>query len=349
LQDLGNKIVAVVTLSDCLDHDDSDYSFPVIRLCRGSFKPIRWWKTVGKIIELSRNANVVYLNGLVLEGIIAAKIIARRPTVIKVVGDLIWEKARNSGKYQLDLDQFQNAKLPVTWDFMRRLQRWYTSLADAVITPSRYLSGIVEGWGVKASKIHTIYNAVPASSYPQDAEKKYDLITVSRLVPWKGIPELIQISAELGLSLRIVGCGPMRKKFEKIAINSGANASFTGHISQKQVSEEISKGRLFILNSRYEGLPHIILEAKASGIAVLASNAGGTPETIEHGVDGWIVPVGDKKALKGAIILLLKDETLRQEIAQKGQRQVLEKFNPKRQIQDTLSVLKMVETSSNVL
>lgn len=341
LQQLGHEIVAVVTLSDRHDHDDRHYGFPVVRLPRACFRPLRWTQTVLEIARRARQADVVYLNGLVLEGILAARFLARRPAVVKVVGDLIWEKARNSGACQLELDAFQKVQLPLRWRFLRGLQGWYTALADAVITPSRYLAGIVAGWGVDGARTHIVYNAValPPASRSDTGPICHDIVTVARLVPWKGLADLIEVAGELGLRLRIVGDGPLRGELEALARQCGAKVSFAGHVTHDRIPDEIRSARLFVLNSSYEGLPHIVLEAKAAGVAVLASSAGGTPETIHHGVDGWLVPVNDKVALAAGIRHLLGDDATRDKLVQAGLRQVAEQFSFPAQLEATAAVL----------
>lgn len=348
LKERGHDIVAIVTLSDSLAHDDSRLGFPVVRLSRARFRLLRWLQTIMTIYRLARLSDVVYLNGLVLEGILATKIFSRRPSVIKVVGDLIWEKARNASATNLELDAFQNAQLPLRWRWLRRLQGWYTSRADAVITPSRYLSKIICGWGVIEGRIHTIYNAVtiPSITSAEAPSPRYDLVTVARLVPWKGIEGLIEVAADHGWSLRIVGDGPLGGELEVLARQCGAQVSFAGHVTHEQVSDEIRNARLFVLNSTYEGLPHIVLEAKAVGVAVLASDAGGTPETIRHGENGWLVPVGDNTALAAGIRRLLGDNTERSQLAEAARRQVADQFSFATMLAGTEAVLQSAKPSA---
>lgn len=335
----GHEVAAVITLSDRLNHDDRHYGFPIVRISRRRFRLLRWMQTILQIGRRARRADVIYLNGLVLEGILAAKLLGRRPVVVKVVGDLIWEKARNSGATRLELDAFQAARLPLRWHLLRRLQTWYTAQADAVITPSRYLARIVATWGADDARIHIVYNAttlLPAAPFSADS---YDLVTVARLVPWKGLADLIEVAGDLGLRLRIVGDGPLRSELEALAQQRGVQVSFAGHVARDQIPAEIRSARLFVLNSSYEGLPHIVLEAKAAGVAVLASAAGGTPETIHHGVDGWLVPMNDKAALAAGIKRLLSDDEVRAELAQAGLRQVAEQFTFSTQMDATAGVL----------
>jgi len=340
LCEVGHTVVGVVTLSDGKQIDDSVYPFSVYRIERRRSKWLRWLETISLIRRLAAGADVVYLNGLVLEGILAVKVFGARPVVVKVVGDLIWERAQNQQVTQLGINEFQIEKLSLKWMLLRRLQRWYTAKADHVIVPSQYLAEIVAGWGVPRNRLQVIYNAVPVpdASDVEDAPIA-DIVTVARLVPWKGVAELITIAADHGWSLRVVGDGPLRQELEQLAQLRGANVSFVGHVKTSQVSTEIRRGRLFVLNSSYEGLPHIVLEAKASGVAVVATAAGGTPETIEDGIDGWLVPVGNNNMLAAVISRVLLDERVRDASVHAAYKKLAEKFSFSSMVRNTETVL----------
>lgn len=76
---------------------------------------------------------------------------------------------------------------------------------------------------------------------------------------------------------------------KKLAADLGAKVTFTGDIPGKQVLENISKGRVFILNSYYEGLPHALLEARAIGIPTVGRAGTGSEEIINDDVDGFLI------------------------------------------------------------
>ncbi len=328
LRTRGHNIIGIVTLSDGPDHDDSHYGYPVIRLRRGEALPRRVLRTIFTIARLAQHADVVYLNGLVLEGMIATRIFGCKPTVIKVVGDLIWEKARNAQATDLTLDAFQEAAVPWTWRVLRWLQGFYTAHADAVIVPSTYLQRIARGWGVASGRIVVVPNAVPLPDPSITVfEPHYDLVTVARMVPWKGLAELIDIAASNQWNLRIVGDGPLMADLTCRSVERRASVSFAGHVDEACVVQELRDARLFVLNSSYEGLPHVVLEAKAAGVAVVATAAGGTPEIVRHGIDGLLVPVGDGPALAEAIRRLLGDEAERKRMIDAGRRQIIEGYS----------------------
>lgn len=339
------EVVGVVTLSDQIFSIDN-LAFPIKRIIRNSPKPLRMIKTILTIYKMSKDADVVYLNGLVLEGIIACKLFSRKPVVIKVVGDLVWEKYRNSVENNLSLSivEFQNEPLTFYWTCLRKLQSLYTQLADEIIVPSNFLGKIVKQWGVNSENIHVIYNAIklPVEEPSSDFFPEYDLVTVARLVPWKGVFELIMICHHLGLSLLVVGDGPIRSELEYRAKKMKVNVIFAGNVPQEEVANNIRKAKLFVLNSSYEGLPHIVLEAKLSKVPVLATSAGGTAETINHNIDGWLVPVGDTLSFRNAISLILNSSNLRGRLARAGYKQVVKNFNPEIQIHQTISVFERV-------
>lgn len=338
-----HKILGVITLSDAQNHDDAMYPFPVMRILRGQNRFLRRVRTIYLIRKSARSADAVYLNGLVLEGIVACKILSRRYVAIKVVGDLIWERARNSGFTKDNIDEFQNNSYGLLWQCKKWLQGWYTNVADIIITPSHYLAGIVRGWGVSSSKVHVVYNAVQSSfpSTPANICKSVDCVTVARLVSWKGISELIDIVGQNKWTLNVVGEGPLRNELERqIAKANLTNyIKLVGHVSKAKVVEEIAKAKIFILNSTYEGLPHIILEAKAAGVPVIATAVGGTPETIHDGLDGFLVPLGDANILTEKIRFLLEHPEQRQRIVIEGLNQVREQFLFDRMVAETERLL----------
>ena len=332
----GHEVLGVVTLTDA-PQDDTARGYPVFRIARHQNRALRRLKTVWRIVRLARRADVVFLNGLVLEGIIAAKVLRRRRVVVKVVGDLIWERARAAGATTLSLDQFQQAALPLKWRLLRRLQAAYLKRADLVITPSAYLARLVQGWGVASGRVVTIYNACDASVDRRPAQPTRDIVTVGRLVPWKGLAELVDVAASAGWTLDIVGDGPLRPAIERQVAELGAagrGIRVLGALPRERVAEAMRAARVFVLNSSYEGLPHVVLEAKAAGVAVVATAAGGTHEVVNHGRDGLLVPPGSTTELRDAVGGLLADTGRRRQLIEAAWVQ-LEAFSFERMVRET--------------
>ncbi|MFO0969283.1 MAG: glycosyltransferase [Gemmataceae bacterium] len=312
--------IDVVTLSDRLDHDDHAWPFRVHRLRRRLFWPWRILLTIFTIWRLARGKDVVYVNGLGSEAALGARL-AGRPTVFKIVGDHAWERARSRGWFTGTIDEFQTARKGLRLRLLSFIRACPVRGARRVIVPSDYLRHIVTGWNVAPEKVSVVYNA-PASRPAKEIARSaptvatFDgttLITVCRLVPWKGVDALIRIVAATPKTrLLIVGDGALRAKLEELAASSGVSdrVLFLGQVPGAEVRPLLEQADVFVLNSTYEGLPHVVLEAMEAGIPVVASDAGGTSEVVQHEITGLLVPVGDDAALAHALSRLRGDAAL---------------------------------------
>ena len=97
---------------------------------------------------------------------------------------------------------------------------------------------------------------------------------------------------------------------------------FTGNIPYSQIQKTYRDADIFINSSLSEAYGMPILEARAVGLPVVASHVGGIPEIIKHGETGLLVNPGNEVNLSQAIIELLKDKELRENISQKSSQEV---------------------------
>jgi glycosyltransferase involved in cell wall biosynthesis len=332
LMEIGWGISAVITLADHAK-DEGQYRWPVIRVSRIQPRLLRFIKSIYQIYRGSRDVDIVYLNGLVLEGVIACKVFRRKPVVLKIVGDLIWEKIRNAGS-DIGLLEFQTKKTSIPYALLKHLQKWYTKKADSIITPSRFLSTVVNHWGVPIDKISVIYNAVniqyltrPISQF-SGAHEHCDFIFVGRLIQLKRVEIILEICIRNKWTLKIIGDGPEREKLERLAINSnGENLiKFLGYLPRNEVINELKKARVMTIFSAHETFPHVIIEAKAVGTPVIGSRVGGIPELIDHGVNGLLVNPEDTSRLEMSMRDLLCNHELQAKFIQNSKKQIEEEF-----------------------
>jgi len=226
-----------------------------------------------------------------------------------------------------------------------RIQKFVFHRADKVITPSSYLKGILQKYyKVPAVKIEVVYNAVELKEVEAAGEKYGQpvVITIGRLVPWKGIGELIELVPALvekypDFKLLVVGDGPENDKLKKLCHEIGAepHVIFTGKVSHEQTLSFLKNSDIFVLNSRYEGLPHTVIEAMACQCPVVATNIGGTREVVDDRKTGMTVNPEDKIQLIENIGLLLNNNELRQKIIDAAYRAIKDRFTWER----TLAVL----------
>jgi glycosyltransferase involved in cell wall biosynthesis len=290
---------------------DGSYPFPVVRV---SAAPPRWRRlprTLAAVRTYGRQADVIYANGLVTESVLA-NVALGKPILAKVVGDLAWERSRDKGWISDDIDPFQIKRYPWKVELMRWRRNWSYRRMDAIVVPSAYLKQmLVQQWRLAADRVHLVYNSFEAAGQDVppariDLPVKYKLITVCRLTGWKGVDGLIRALPALGpdVGLVIVGDGPLYADLVALAQEQGVRGRvhFAGMVPKEAVPAYLRACDLFVLNSTYEGLPHVVLEAVAAGLPVIATDVGGTREVLKDIVNGQLVPAGDAQALQEAIL-----------------------------------------------
>ncbi len=341
--------VTVLTLSDSLAHDDSAYPFLVIRILRPALRVPRMLRTIALIIRHGRAADVLFVNGLALEAMLA-NMLLRKPLVHKIVGDLAWERAATFDAVLDSLDEFQGKTYGFKIEALKWLRTFWVKQSSAIITPSAYLKKIVRGWSVPEKKITVIYNAVdeeikkaggPQATPPQALQASTMIISAGRLVPWKGFVELISVMEFFpDAFLTIAGEGPERERLQRIVDDKKVadRVSLRGNIARQELLALFKKAAVFVLNSTYEGLPHIVLEALQARVPVIATDVGGTAELIQHEYNGLLIPAGDHHALRAALQRLLQDTRLRARLANNGAAS-LDKFSWPSLVEQTEAVL----------
>lgn len=348
--------VKVVTYGD----GPADYPYPVIRVTRNVSLIKRYWLYFLAVWRQAAWADLVYIQGPVSEGLPGALGARTRGKkyVLKVVGDYAWEQAKVQYSDQRGIDEFQttshlDTKKIRCW---RIIQRQVAKHAQVVITPSQYLAKIVKGWGVDERKIKVIYNAyapITVKDGKQTLRQKLGLntptiISIGRLVPWKGFVELIKILPEIhkqvqDVHLLIIGDGPDKTRLENI-INDyhlQNNVILLGQLPYHQTQSYIKAADLLVLNSSYEGLSHVLLEGMAVGVPIVATDVGGNGEVIQNGVNGLLVSFNNQQALIAAIIKCLTDKELVAGFID-SYSDILKQFEHQRLVEQTMSVLTKV-------
>jgi glycosyltransferase involved in cell wall biosynthesis len=338
----GHKM-AVLTLSDPLNHDDHSYNFSVHRIRRSLFKPLRFLLTVMRILRKGRHAQLLFVNGLYLEAVIANYFL-RKPMVQKIVGDWAWERATNKGWVTDTFEEFQKRRHGLKVKLLKSLRRFSACRADAVIVPSHYLARALANWGIPDSKIIVIYNSVDAISVSR-AEiplfTQIKLVTVGRLIALKQINHLIRAIVECdGTGLVIVGDGPERARLEQVVRNHDLTARvyFAGQRSKEETLSLMAACDLFILNSMHEGFPHVLLEAMSLGLPIVATAVGGTPELVRNGENGLLIAPNANGELSKTLVKLMASSEERQRLAE-GAQQTMQQFQWSAMIEATEAVL----------
>lgn len=156
------------------------------------------------------------------------------------------------------------------------------------------------------------------------------ILCVGRLVPVKGQHILLQAVQQLlaegrNIKLCYVGDGPDRASLEQAAKPLGEAVYFAGAVNQEQILAFYQQADLFVLASFAEGVPVVLMEAMIMQIACITTCITGIPELIKPG-EGLLVAPSDVNGLAQAIASLIDDPQLRYELAQRGRKAVLQRY-----------------------
>jgi glycosyltransferase involved in cell wall biosynthesis len=225
-----------------------------------------------------------------------------------------------------------------------RLDRFHLHCMDEVVCVSEAQAARVRRAGVRADRIRVIYNAIDLTRFSEpDARYRAKLLryfrqprthvigAAGRLSPEKGFEVLVRAAERVlreqpDTGFVLFGEGPERAQLLKQINAAGLGQSFILAGFRADLDRFLPHFDLLVLPSNTEGMPNVVLEAFAAGVPVVATAVGGTPEIIEDGVSGYLVPSGDDEAMAERICLALDNADALPDMGRKGRLYVQEKF-----------------------
>jgi glycosyltransferase involved in cell wall biosynthesis len=202
--------------------------------------------------------------------------------------------------------------------------------------------------------IVVIHNAVDLERFKPNAKSRAEIRgtlglaeaqpvvgIVGQLTPRKGQMELIEAFASVNSEVKdavllIAGAALFNRDEEYAAQLKGAVGSLgiadrVRFLGPRDDIPKLMQGLdVLVVNSREEPFALTVLEGLSSGIAVLATSVGGTPEMIRHGENGWLVEARDQSALAKAMLTLLANQSLRCQLGCAGRREAIARFSTQR-------------------
>jgi len=221
------------------------------------------------------------------------------------------------------------------------LTRWkHRSGADRVVAVSNAVRDSLVLSGVPPDRVRVIHSGIPiprenaesALLTPAPGAESPVIGCTANYLPTKGLDILVEAA---GIVVReftqarfwLIGEGPLRNKLQAQieALHLQRHVELLGY--RTDIRQLLSQMHLFALASRSEGTPNSVLEAMLAGRAVVATRAGGTPEVVDHGKTGLLVPPDDPESLAAALCELLRDGPRRDAMGRAGHDRVCAQFS----------------------
>jgi len=192
------------------------------------------------------------------------------------------------------------------------------------------------------NNVEVIYN--PISFIDCDIKKENIILAVGRLDKQKGFDTLIDVYSKIDTDwkLYIAGEGNERKNLEKLIKKLKLENKVILFGKVKNVFDFYSKASIFVLSSKKEGFPNVLLEAMSCGCAVVSFDCPyGPSEIIDHNKNGLLVENQNKEELKKAIELLINNQELREKLSKEALK-VREKYSLEKIVSEWDKVIKKV-------
>jgi len=226
--------------------------------------------------------------------------------------------------------EFQRAGIlnsPAAINFSSRQEYLGAESSDILIVPSRWIMQLLHGqFGVSSHRMAVIPYGMDLNHFRTRLEiplqievepTSFIFMCPARLTAVKGHAVLLEALATLRVENShwecwIVGDGELRQVLEKQCVQLGLERHVLFLGSRSDVPALLKKADAVVLPSNQDNFPFVIMEAQLAQKAIVATDAGGIPEMIEHEKTGLIVPVGDSIKLSHQMKRLLEDSALRQ-------------------------------------
>lgn len=231
--------------------------------------------------------------------------------------------------------------------FFERSWRWVLPTINksrAVIVPSAFLQRVFAKRMVPSS---VVPNILDLARFQFDDKKPFEA-EAPHLVVTRNLEKIYAVDTVLnafaivqkqyaGARLTVAGSGPEKSALKTLAetLNLQSSVVFTGRLDPEQIADLYRQADLLLNASTVDNSPNSLIEALASGVPVVSSNVGGIPDLVVDGESALLVPPQQPEQLADAVLQVLGDDALRNNLVQQG-KQVALRFD-KNKVLDALA------------
>lgn len=331
--DIGGPATHVALLQQQVSKEHYDLRIVPFSSVRNLPKILRHIAYFFKVLNTGRAADFIYALDPVSVGFPAslAAMMLNKKLLLRVGGDYAWEQGTQRFGVRETLDEFVAHIQPSPRvRALQAIQSYVAGRAVRVIAPSEYLASIVRTWGVAAGRIEVVYSEPELGKQisQSDARKELSItqdeeiiFSAGRLVSWKGFEAVIDAVSAVRhtrpVHLYIAGSGPWRDELITHIRHTAAEGYVTllGQLPKDQMTLWYAAADMFVLNTRYEGLSHALLEAFNAHTPVVTTSAGGNTELVQPGT-GLLVEYNNTEELEAAMRKLLEEKTFANGLAE---------------------------------
>ena len=202
-------------------------------------------------------------------------------------------------------------------DFYFRFYTERTFKKAALVTNVSAAIGKVLKQMFNLRDVRIIPNVVDTNYFyfkPKEKNKTFRWLHVSTMHPLKNVDKIIEVFNKVSTeknNWELIICGPINKECEQLVekLNLQTKIKFTGEISYENVAKQMQQADAFVLFSKHENFPCVIVEALCCGLPVAASHVGGIAEAVNE-TNGILVEANNTDALQNAILSMMDNANI---------------------------------------
>lgn len=204
--------------------------------------------------------------------------------------------------------------------------------ASVVIVPSGYLKKVFSDFGIEARVIPNVVNVErfhPRDNHGRINTQSPHLIITRNLEAIYGISTAIRAVALLrqtvpGIQMSIAGSGPQQQELQQLVNQEGLekNIRFTGKLTPEKIADLYQRADIMLNPTTVDNMPNSVLEAMASGVAVVTTDVGGIPYLLENNKTALFTEVNNPETMAKQISRLLNEPELYETLVNNGLQEV---------------------------
>lgn len=237
---------------------------------------------------------------------------------------------------------------------------------DRVITISEGIRQVLLSEGLAPEKVTCIHSVVKIDNYNISADREWFekefkipatapvIGVIAQMIPRKGHRYLLEIAPKLrslfpDLKIIFFGQGPLRENLEKYVSEHTLSEIITFAGFRKDMPKILPCLDLVVHPALMEGLGVSLLQAAAAGVPIVGARAGGIPEIVRDGVNGYLVEPGNVEQLYDAVSKLLENPVLAQQFGVAGRNVVLHYFSMPTMVEKYVNIYKQLSPHKTTL
>jgi glycosyltransferase involved in cell wall biosynthesis len=255
-----------------------------------------------------------------------------------IIGKFLRVKLIIEHKHGLDFTMDKILKMKFFKLYYERLKKYFVDYTFTGCKSDKNI--LINKFRYNSQKIIVIYNGIePHSEIPEITENKPLILgNIGRLTYQKAQEVFIDMAKEInfkGIQCKyyLYGIGENYELYKKLIENYNLSDKIFLRGYTDNVYEALNNIDIFVLTSRYEGIPYVILQAMDYAKPIISTNVGGINEIIEDGFNGLLVNNGDVSELTEKVINLIENKKLRTELSKNARYSLLENYTIEKTIQ----------------